>query len=731
MDLNLLTQEVQFIDLFLDSVVQFGKAGVKHSGRNISPLFFVRGLSGYHFQYDQIKGDILFGLDLDGSGYILKRIIYNSKNNIERYDYFNQKGEWSFKSETENIQSIIVDTYEMDLSCPILNHLYNYLSLEYSKAKGGIANTKMIHSVEKMLQKMYVSDLYDLPIRNKFKDDAIKKIYDQIIKSEEDPVLSWRERQLVTQNHVKNLKHIIETKKRAHKLSSIQFNLLKLQKDIVSFIEKIVLRPWDNLQGFFLKYTFYKIIWFFQTVRNNLGYSIALAVYGPFTYYFITMPMNPHAMQAVGKVRSIYLETKTSLANIIKSTDKNLALIQKNDAIAAVNEVTPFKKKTDEVEFKTEIYGNQNDMIQPSQVTTDRALAQKVYSKEGKTKFVRPKILGMLLSTDSATVNHTTWSNRMSSFKQMQIGYEENMEYASRMGRLEQIETQYNFPLQVEATWHEFESYKFAINKIRENEINLSQNMKQFLLNEIKRTHQLELYLWDRLGRFILDQKYVMLDADDEQIKNDNYVGRAFVFMEEMTNILNLRYQKIKAPKGYEKIKELSHFYKNQRKELRNIKKNLKENSNLFKQQNIYSSNEFRKYMKRQWEILYLQNSKAEEASNLGLNMYNWSIRNTIWILQSIYSAKKEELSLLVGRDLSPSEILKKSNISHFYENLVHNLTLEYVGIREELKNHLDKDIESTQRMIVLENLNEFIADREKLDRVKNVTNQNTAGTKL
>jgi hypothetical protein len=45
----------------------------------------------------------------------------------------------------------------------------------------------------------------------------------------------------------------------------------------------------------------------------------------------------------------------------------------------------------------------------------------------------------MSLTTDSETTNNISWSERMGNFKQMQISYEENIEYASRMGRLEQL----------------------------------------------------------------------------------------------------------------------------------------------------------------------------------------------------------------------------------------------------------------------------------------------------
>jgi dsDNA-binding SOS-regulon protein len=227
-----------------------------------------------------------------------------------------------------------------------------------------------------------------------------------------------------------------------------------------------------------------------------------------------------------------------------------------------------------------------------------------------------------------------------------------------------------------------------------------------------------------------------MLDQDNEQKRNDYYVGRSFVFMQEMTNILSWRYKNFKKPEGYEKIEKLATFYAKNRKEFGTVMKNLTANSDLYKQKDLLSTKEFRSYMKRQWEILYLQNSKAEEASNNGLNMYIWSVRNTAWVLQSLYSAKREELGLLIKRDtsgqmFSPGDLLSRSKISMMYETHVHNLTLEYVGIREEIMNRLGKDIESTQRMMVLSNLKEFLSDREKLDGINVANVQTTAGTSL
>ncbi|MFA5584865.1 MAG: hypothetical protein WDA09_11695, partial [Bacteriovoracaceae bacterium] len=447
--------------------------------------------------------------------------------------------------------------------------------------------------------------------------------------------------------------------------------------------------------------------------------------------------MNPHAMQAVGKVRAAYLESKAQITKIISGTNTVINEMKGSEAIAndetkTSDIVTTTQAKTESVDPAIENAKVLSNILYPSEVIQP---GEHQYLSGTRLLTYKPQIMNMPLATDIDPVNQQKWSERMSNFKQMQIAYEENIEFASRMGRLEQLETQYNFPMQVESAWEELERYNQTIFKYRQENPNLSAKMKQYLFNEVDRTQQLQLYLWDRMSRFMLDQIYVMLDQDKEQQRNDYYVGRSFVFMQEMTDILSWRYKDLKKPVGYERIETLAKFYNDSRKEYGSILKNLNANSDLFKQKDVYNTKEFRSYMKRQWEILFLQNAKAEEASNMGLNMYNWSVRNTVWILQSIYSAKKEELALLIKRDttggiFTPAELAARSKISLLYETLFHNLNLEYVGIREEIMNRLPKDIESEQRKVVIENLKEFFIDRDKLDGVNQALGQNTNNSK-
>lgn len=731
MRLDLLTADVPGLFPFLETVLQDGGRRLYSIEGEVKTFTNASGYSGYEYADEAISASLSLGMILGGSGYVLRRRLQSAAETLERYDYFNHRGELTFTSDSESLQVAIVDFFEMDITCPILNHLYNFLSMEYQKAQEGNSSTQMVHSVETYLHGLYNSKIIRLSIREKGSDPAVTNVFNRILSAEMDPVLTWEERQLVFRKHRETLKKIVDTKVRAHRLNHTVMFLSILGKRFGNFLARFLARPGNNTLGILHRYTIGKLVWFFQTVKNNLGYSVALAVYGPFTYYFITMPMNPHAMQAVGKVRAAFLDAKTEVVRFIDHKgDAVVAEVAGPRAAVADpgDNGSPGGVQTQTVSVKAAAPENTavlDNILYASTVTAG--------PYEGASK---PSILNMVVSTDVKPVNEQTWGERMSQMKQLQIAYEENIEYASRMGRLEQLETQYNFPMQIEATWEELERYNNMIFKIRSENPNLSAKMKQFLFNEVNRTQQLELYLWDRLARFILDQKYVMLDEDKEQKRSDYYVGRSFVFLQEMTQTLSYRYKDFKKPQGFEKIEKLAEFYAKNRKESPSVLKNLTSNSDLFKQKDVFDTKEFRSYMKRQWEILFLQNAKAEEASNMGLNMYIWSVRNTAWVLQSLYSAKREELAILLRRDqtgslFTPEEVTSRARIGLLYETLFHNLTLEYVGIREELKNRLGKDIEAEQRMSVIGNLREFLTDREKLDGVHVAGNKKAMGAQL
>ncbi len=672
------------------------------------------------FQYSSegwIQGHLLLSL-LPKGGFVLHTALAQDGFIAEKWDMYDDKGELTQTRFDAPETIAAADMMEMDLTCPILDILYNFLGTEYDKAGTSTVRSHQVHAVERFLRLHYKGHNSE-----RRRDPLIRHTFHKQLIIEADPVLNWEERQTVYANLTDKLKRVLLIKRRAHGRGVLSQNFEMLRFRWASFARRFKARPIDNMMGLLYRYTIAKVIWFITTVKSNLGYSVALAVYGPFTYYFITMPMNPHAMQAVGRVRSAYLDMKSVMTPTPATATTPVA------ATTVVTSAPPLIQAP--VAGSAPALANPN-IIGVSQIAMGANVNYPITIAGNTTNFV-PAHMNLLMSADVPPADEISWNERMGNFKQMQIAYEEALEFSPRMGRIEQLETQYNFPMVVESAWEEMERYNNRIFKLRQKNPNLSPKLKQFLTNEVNRTQQLELYLWDRLARFILDQPYVMLDQDSEQKRNDYYIGRSFVFMEEMTQVLGWRYPDFKKPHGYEKIVRAASKYKSERKETGSIMTNLKANSDLFRQKDPYSTAEFRSTMKRQWEILYLQNAKAEEASNNGLNMYIWSIRNTVWVLQSLYSAKRQELELLVERDLNNGNLdgmgladLAKTEM--LQETLFHNLTLEWVGVKEEIGAKLAKDIETVQRRVVVENLKESLMDRAKLFNQLNANAQAQAG---
>ncbi len=315
----------------------------------------------------------------------------------------------------------------------------------------------------------------------------------------------------------------------------------------------------------------------------------------------------------------------------------------------------------------------------------------------------------------------------MSQFKAMQIAYEGNLEIAPRFGRLEQMETQLNWPLIVESTWLETERYLQFLNFLKANEKEYDPAFIRFAEKEKSRAEEVQLYLWDRNIRFILDHPYTMMDETGEQTQMDHYVGRSFILLRDMTSTLANRTKGLALPAGHERIMALAKKFDSEFKAGGSVLARLKNNSKLFERRNSMDTAELRTYMKRQWEILYLLQNHAQEASNSGLQMYNWSVRNTVHLLQSLYSTKREEMSLTslqFKKGLARSKLTANASFRQMdsqYEALFHMMVLEFTSIRKELAEHLKNDIEASQRKRLIEGLESFFAERDSLLKQANL----------
>jgi len=662
-----------------ESVEFFALGGARDtlpSSIRIDPFNRVNGYSGYVYRItDDTYGEVGFA-PLRWGGFVTHKILSDPTGRIEQWEVYDASGKLTSVDPALFLELLYCDLIEMDPRCPILSHLYNYLHHEYVQAKAGQSRTRQIETIELILRGLRVPVLY--------RDPAVTVLWEKMIDGENDRILSWEERQHVIEALLADRARIVSTKLRAHRMSSLPTALGLRVGDMINRARRLRMRPTNNLRGFCYKYTIGLMIWFVATVRDNIGYSIALALYGPFTFYFITQPLNPHAMWAVGHVRSAYIDTTEKARAMLDSA------ISGQTAASTAPSVSP---------------------------VPGEALAPPILASD--------KHLGMPLSTDYKNIDEQSWTDRMSNFKNMQIGYESNMEYAARMGRLEQMELQLNFSMIVDSTWQETERYLDQITAILATSQSSGQSsgkklppeLSKYLNDEITRTRLAEMYVWDKLLRYILDHPYLVMDQSKEQVYRDYYMGRSILLFQEMTDRLSRRESGFAKPADYERLNAVATAFRKTRVEGATIMERLARNSKLFAQPDHTDGTELRSYMKRQWEILYLLQNKAQEASNFGLQMYIWSVRNAVWLLQSLYSAKSRELTLLFDSPHKPrTDVMREihEQIEPLYEQLTHMMSLEFASIRPELSGRLANDIDARQRKVLIDSVEGFIVAREK-----------------
>jgi hypothetical protein len=636
------------------------------------PVIRTQGTSGFNYSSGpKMLAYLRFGFT-KSEYFVLQSMVLDGVSNWISH-FYSLDGKYAFSEGPSSHPFAELPEHMLEENCPILNQLYNLAILEYPKTKEAKANTRVLNTIEQILRKIQNIRGNELSVSQGAQDGSIKAINEKLLSIELDPVYTWKERQTLLKSLKEDRAEIIRVKKRIHPRILFVYVLPLFVVDLKAGAYRFIKRPISNILGLLETLFIDPIRWFGKVVRGNMGYSIALAIYSPFTFFFITQPMNPHAMWAVGKVRSAYIESTERIKQVFMGVSTH----------AAVKEISETPKR------------NYSDLK----------------SATG----------GILLSSDVQEVSQQTWDERMSNFKAMQISYEENMEIAPRIGRLEQMETQLNWPLIVESTWLETERYSNFLSFIDQNSKDYTQDFVNFVRAEKIRTDQVQLYLWDRNIRFILDHPYTMMDESKEQTQMDFYVGRSFVMLRDMTNSLAMKHQGLALPAGYDGIMKLAQKFDAEYKSSGSVLDRLKSNSKLFSQMDPKSTAELRSYMKRQWEILYLLQNHAQEASNFGLQMYIWSVRNAVYTLQSLYSTKREELSLLslnFKKGNTPSKLSNNLSFKHIdsqYEALFHMLVLEYTSIRKEIGEALKKDIEADQRKQIIDGVESFLKERDFL----------------
>lgn len=626
------------------------------------PIHNLNGFSGYNFWVNKkLTAQLHFAALATGYYVFLKRS-YQENETYEMYDYYDINGNYTYTSDSLDGTPINYSSINMDPDSPFANYLYNIAHLEYENARTGNSNTKRVLLIETILNNALKDNRFNIAANYKYKDPAYRNITGEMLRIEKDPILKWSERKNIHKSLAEVRKKIIATKKRAHNYNpltySIPLSASTLKEKYLIFKQ----RPLNNLLGFIHRITIGNLIWFCNMVKSNLGLSVAMAIYGPFTFYFITQPMNPHAMWTVGKVREAYLDIVNTIS------------------------------------------GEKKEVIQVDHVNSGLAATQKIILEKTNENIAQ------------------SWDQRMSNFKAMQIGYEESLVFAERMGRVEHMENQFLFPLTAQGAWYAMNSYINDTQNILKYNKNLDYRYISFLKEEIKTARENQIYVWKKMIQFLKDHPYMVMDQNNEQPSKDFYTGNVFVFMNEITEELASLDIKINDSIN-KKIKDLAAKYELMRIQGDTTLETLKKSTKTFSRKDIYSSDEMRKELKRHWEVLFLQQNKKQEAASFGLQAYTWSIKNTIWIVQSIYTAKREDLGTLTYKfnleNKDTDNTLSNIATNKIYESMLNMLVIDFVAIKKEIASELKNDSEASQRTQLIDRLRGSINNRDKLFNIK------------
>lgn len=643
----------------------------REDGLQPLPIFRDGSWAGYHLSRNaRIEGTIRVAITPEGR-WVIKTTRTSNPENRSVYLYSRAgKFESLLRNEPQELRQLPLRVFEP--ACPILNLLYQIASEEYPSPASGFGDTRLLHTIEKTLRTI------DGEINRRGADDeAVRRFEQEMQRVEEDPVCTWRERQDWIRRIREERDLVIRTKRRVHGIPLLAGAFPLLLADCKAALRRFRLRPASNALGWLESLLLDPIRWFFRVVRGNMGYSVALAIYSPFTFFFITQPMNPHAMWAVGRVRSAYLDTVEQIRRIIHPAPAT---------------VIPAKASP------------------PAPASAPEKIS-------GST--------GFPLALEDPAMSEQSWEERMSHFKAMQIAYEENLEIAPRMGRLEHMESQLNWPITAESAWLEAERFLQLISYLLANESEYDTGFISWVKREETRALHVELYLWDRLTRFLLDHPYILMDESKEQVQHSVYAGRAFVLHSTMSASLFRRFPGLLPRDPRERFSSLYEQFKREHRGGRGVVDRVRKNTSWYPKEGLPDAQGLRSGLRRQWEILYLLENRAQEAALSGLQLYVWSVRNAMHLLQSTYSTKRADLShlaLLFKHGANPSSLKGNPDfqaIESQYEAFLHLLVLEFTSVRKEIGEHLPKDIEARQRSQIISEFETSLEERDLVLRAK------------
>jgi hypothetical protein len=320
----------------------------------------------------------------------------------------------------------------------------------------------------------------------------------------------------------------------------------------------------------------------------------------------------------------------------------------------------------------------------------------------------------------SKNPSYEHWNQRMSNFKGLQIALEEHLVFAARMGRVEQIESQLLFPLTVRGAWGQSSLYLLQLARLQNSSTsNASPKQIGLLKREVERTHRTRFYIWEKLRIFLGDHYYLVMDAGADHFYRDKYLGEALFLFSQLTTEIQASNPNIAEAEAISNIAKMSTQFAKQPR---------------FDDSQSIDGSEYRQLMTRQWEILFLLQNRAQEASNYGRMAYTESVRTSLFAIQNLFSAKTIILERIfnintgkdnTGKDNTGRDANENSTAvlqaMPLFKQARHLIAADLASLAPELQYRLPNDTEYEMRTQIIRDIQDFGKEELLLERLHSI----------
>jgi len=195
---------------------------------------------------------------------------------------------------------------------------------------------------------------------------------------------------------------------------------------------------------------------------------------------------------------------------------------------------------------------------------------------------------------------------------------------------------------------------------------------------------------------FLGDHYYLVMDAGADHFYRDKFLGEALFLFSQLTTEMQVSHPNVVASDSLADIVKMSAQF---------------EKAPRFDDGQNIDGSEYRQLMARQWEILFLLQNRAQEASNYGRMAYTESVRTSLFAIQNLFFAKMIVLERIFDDIATRSNNDNSAAILQgvpLLKQAGHLIAADLASLAPELRYRLPNDTEYELRAQIIRDVQEF-----------------------